>query len=488
MIGLARALVLAAALVCGLALVAEPRSALSQGRGNDAALPGDGGVLIVGDSIEVAMKPYVQRRLPGIRVTHSAVGGYTSRQILGLLKQSYDPSQSVIVFDAGTNDSPNDPQTLAGNLEAAASRIGSRCMVVPTINDGGVGNAGKNDTVRGFAGSRLGTQTPEWARFVANNPDLMQPDGVHPTPAGADRRAALIAKGVQACLTGSGVLPTARAPSATARRLDAATKRWRSLGLRSRAANARATRAAEEVRVIRGALSAYREAAGATVDAVADTHARTVADYDARTRVMTGAAVGLLALVLIAAGWPLVRRCQPVQWLADAPLWRILLGTAATLVTSAIAMAVLLGGHGAARVAGVALPAAVLGLGAACLMARHSVRVERGMRIPLSGSSRPSRWLRPVLCAATAAACAVTAAGALARDAPRPPVIAPGLRQAAEDSRGDPAEPPTPRLLRARERAAALLGHAHRVDAQRRAARFELARAERAAERTDLPN
>lgn len=168
-----------------------------------AGASGSGGVLVVGDSLEVLTIPYLKRYLPGVPLTTNAVGGYNSYQIFDLFEESYDPSQSVIVFDAGTNDNPAYPQILAGNLTAVAARIGDRCMVVPTIHGftvNGVDNSGKNSVVRSFAASRLGTQVPDWAGAVAAHPELMQADNLHPIPAGADHRAQLIAQGIKGCL------------------------------------------------------------------------------------------------------------------------------------------------------------------------------------------------------------------------------------------------------------------------------------------------
>jgi lysophospholipase L1-like esterase len=168
-----------------------------------AKASGNGGVLVVGDSLEVLTIPYLKRYLPGVPLTTNAVGGYNSYQTYDLFEQSYDPSHSVVVFDAGTNDNPAYPQILAENLTAVATRIGDRCMVVPTIHGltvNGIGNDGKNSVVRSFAASRLGTQIPDWAGTVASHPELVQADDLHPVPAGAERRARLIAQGVKGCL------------------------------------------------------------------------------------------------------------------------------------------------------------------------------------------------------------------------------------------------------------------------------------------------
>jgi len=188
-----RKLAILAAMLAALVLSAPPAS----------ASPGAGGVLVVGDSLEELTSPYLKRYLPGVPLTVNAVGGSNSFQIFDLFQESYDPSQSVIVFDAGTNDNPAYPEILAENLEKVAATVGDRCMVVPTIHGftvNGIDNTGKNRVVRAFAASRPGTQTPDWAGAVAARPELLQSDGLHPIPTGADLRAHLIARGVRACL------------------------------------------------------------------------------------------------------------------------------------------------------------------------------------------------------------------------------------------------------------------------------------------------
>jgi hypothetical protein len=179
-----------------------------------AAQPG--GVLVVGDSLEELTSPYLRKFLPGIPLTVNAVGGYNSYQILELFEESYDPSQRVIVFDAGTNDNPSYPQILAENLSKVAATVGDRCMVVPTIHGlhpGGVDDTGKNRTVAEFAASRPGTQTPDWQGAVFQHPELMQADNLHPIEAGAELRARLIAQGVMACLAGGSGASASSAPS-----------------------------------------------------------------------------------------------------------------------------------------------------------------------------------------------------------------------------------------------------------------------------------
>ena len=169
------------------------------------AAEGDGRVLVVGDSLEELTSPYLQHLLPGVPITVNAVGGSNSFQIFDLFQESYEPSDSVIVFDAGTNDDPEYPQILAENLKKVAQTVGGRCIVVPTIHGftvNGVDNAGKNQVVAEFAASRPGTQTPDWAGFVHTHPQLMQSDNLHPIEAGAEARGRLIAEGIDRCLAG----------------------------------------------------------------------------------------------------------------------------------------------------------------------------------------------------------------------------------------------------------------------------------------------
>jgi hypothetical protein len=168
-----------------------------------SAAPPRASVLVVGDSLEELTGPYLPELLPGVKVTVNAVGGSNTYEILELFEESYEPSQSVIVFDGGTNDNPNYPQILEENLAKVAATVGDRCMVVPTVHGyvvEGTGNQGKNSVVRRFAAARPGTQVPPWAAFEHSHPELMQSDGLHPTEEGAKARAELIAQGILGCL------------------------------------------------------------------------------------------------------------------------------------------------------------------------------------------------------------------------------------------------------------------------------------------------
>jgi dienelactone hydrolase len=206
-------LLLALAAGCILAAVGSLRPPPAR------ASPATPGVLVVGDSLEVLTSPYLHHYLPAARLTINVKGGYSSLLIFKLFQEAYDPSQSVIVFDAGTNDNPAYPQILAGRLKAVAAIVGNRCMVVPTIHGltvNGINSAGKNRVVTAFAASRPGTQVPDWAGAVAAHPEILQPDHLHPNARGAAYRAQLIAQGVNGCLNGgSGLGPPLQPGSVT---------------------------------------------------------------------------------------------------------------------------------------------------------------------------------------------------------------------------------------------------------------------------------
>jgi lysophospholipase L1-like esterase len=172
-------------------------------------------VLVVGDSLEELTGPHLSDYLPGIEVTVNAVGGSNTFEILDLFEESYDPSQSVIVFDGGTNDNPNYPEILEENLAKVAAQVGDRCMVVPTIHGytvEGADNHGKNAVVHRFAASRPGTETPDWASAVNHDMALLEPDHLHPSPEGSERRAELIAQGILGCLAYEETAGVAAAP------------------------------------------------------------------------------------------------------------------------------------------------------------------------------------------------------------------------------------------------------------------------------------
>ena len=139
-----------------------------------------------------------------------------------MLAARLEPSDSVVVFPLGTNDSPSDPAGLAADLAAVRQLAGDRCIVVATLSRppvGGVSVAGLNGVVEQFA-AQSGAQVADWRTVVRSIPSLLVSDGVHATGEGYSVRAGLLAEAVQGCRSGGGAatgasgLPAPRNPNA----------------------------------------------------------------------------------------------------------------------------------------------------------------------------------------------------------------------------------------------------------------------------------
>jgi hypothetical protein len=162
--------------------------------------------LIVGDSISKLTTPYVRGDLLGnleIEVTYWQALNADSNRAVRLVEEVYKSSESIVVFDAGTNDNPRTPRVLARNLRKVARLVGDSCMVLPTLDDtaSGVSNNANTKAVFDFAASRPGTQVPEWAGVVDMRPSLrFRPHGFHPNHPAAIFRAEMVAEAIRACL------------------------------------------------------------------------------------------------------------------------------------------------------------------------------------------------------------------------------------------------------------------------------------------------
>jgi GDSL-like lipase/acylhydrolase family protein len=194
----------AALLVCLAATVPAPTA---EGRSEN--------VYVVGDSLEVGTGPYLSRLLPGLTVRVDADESRSSSAGEPVISERLRGSDDIVVFDLGTNDDPSRTNSLAANLAAVSDLVGNSCLVVATIHRppaGGVSYDGLNQVIRGFAQQRQNTRLVDWGSFAAAHPDLLYSDGVHPTAAGYQFRARLIAEGIESCL----VAAASAAPPATA--------------------------------------------------------------------------------------------------------------------------------------------------------------------------------------------------------------------------------------------------------------------------------
>jgi lysophospholipase L1-like esterase len=161
-----------------------------------------GRVLVVGDSLEVGTGPHLREELSGRPVQVDARIGRPSGEGVGVLRSRIRSSDEVVVFDLGVNDDPSQPGRLAGDLQAARSLAGNRCLVVATVSGppvNGVPVSGLNRVIRRFAAETPTAQLVDWHAAVAENAGILNRDRLHPGPNGYALRARLVAEGVEAC-------------------------------------------------------------------------------------------------------------------------------------------------------------------------------------------------------------------------------------------------------------------------------------------------
>jgi hypothetical protein len=175
------------------------------------------GVVVVGDSLGVGTEPYLAHALPGVPMRFDVLIGRPSSAGPGLLAKMIEPSDQVVIFDLGTNDSPSNPQGLADDLMAAKRIAGNRCMIVATLNRppvNGVPIENLNAVVRQFAASQPNVLMIPWHEEAHSQPGLLIGDGVHGTGAGYAARGDVFAQAVTACLAAPSTSPIPAAPIA----------------------------------------------------------------------------------------------------------------------------------------------------------------------------------------------------------------------------------------------------------------------------------
>ena len=201
-----------------------------------------GPVLVVGDSLEVGTGPYLREELRSVELDIDAKTGRSSTQGLVALRRDLRPRYRVVVFDLGVNDGA--AASVAANLITARQITGDRCLVVSTLHGPGAYVDPANRAIHAFADANPEVVLVDWD--AAADPALLNPDGVHPTPAGYATRARVVADGIAACLAGEAPPRERRrlAPSGTSRPAAPAI-RWAALELPSRSLLALAAGALE---------------------------------------------------------------------------------------------------------------------------------------------------------------------------------------------------------------------------------------------------
>ncbi|MQA76436.1 MAG: transglycosylase SLT domain-containing protein, partial [Solirubrobacterales bacterium] len=159
----------------------------------EAAAAGSSEILVVGDSLSVGTRPFLEAEL-GDRVTVNAERSRSSSAGLAVLRTELD-SEEVVAFDLGTNDDAGRPAVLAESLRRARELAGDRCLVVATINKRGDGPL--NRVIRDLAAGTPNTELFDW-HAIAHAEGLLV-DGTHSTSAGYRERAAGEIEAIAGC-------------------------------------------------------------------------------------------------------------------------------------------------------------------------------------------------------------------------------------------------------------------------------------------------
>lgn len=168
-----------------------------------AAVP----TLVVGDSLAVGMRPYLDQLVPGRKLTWNVRSGRTTPQGLQILRGRLRESQpAAIVISLGTNDGP-DPARFADRIRRMlAVTPPTTCVVWPNIvrprRKGD--EAGLNRVLRRVAARDPRLVVVDWERAVRTG-RVVLPDALHPDAAGYARRSRMVAAALrEGCDAGKG--------------------------------------------------------------------------------------------------------------------------------------------------------------------------------------------------------------------------------------------------------------------------------------------
>jgi hypothetical protein len=164
------------------------------------------GVFLIGDSLAVAITPTLPTLMPGWRVAINAIGGRPLVLGMQVLQATQIPQDGsvVLAFSLYTNDDPRNVPALRAAIRTSLDRAGPRgCVVWATIFRGPI--AGNSYDAANALMRRMAKADPKHMRLVdwdtkgREEPPLIGPDGIHPTPAGVAIRGQMYADAARSC-------------------------------------------------------------------------------------------------------------------------------------------------------------------------------------------------------------------------------------------------------------------------------------------------
>jgi lysophospholipase L1-like esterase len=192
-----RALLIAAAVACGLAAVVPAGAA--------RRLPYSRTLLVVGDSLTVGTQPYLPRYLRGWRIRQEVSVSKQVTEGPATLRRYGRGLPRVIFVNLGTN---GDPRGVGVFLHALRQVMGiagrHRCVVWSTIVRPPVGGASYrtlNRVLRQQGTKRRNLIVFKWGALAARHPGWFGPDHVHVTASAYQVRARAMARDIRRCRT-----------------------------------------------------------------------------------------------------------------------------------------------------------------------------------------------------------------------------------------------------------------------------------------------
>jgi hypothetical protein len=167
---------------------------------------------VLGDSLGLDVYAWLADLLPDRYVSYAAVVGRNTPDTLTALRQ-LNPSDvpPVVLISLGTNDL--DAASFRSAAESILSALGpNRCVVWSDIvrpESFGDGNAPINDAIAELARTHSNVHVFHWTALVAQHPDWIAGDGIHPGEQGAQARAQGFADAALACSPLNASAPTA---------------------------------------------------------------------------------------------------------------------------------------------------------------------------------------------------------------------------------------------------------------------------------------
>lgn len=187
----------------GTATIPAPSGGDATSVAPGAATPGDGTLVVIGDSLAVGMQPTLPAAMPGWDVRIDARTGRPLAEGMSRLAATQLPRGAVLAISLFTNDDPRNTGPLRAAVQQSLGRVGPRgCVVWATIQRpplDGVGYGAANTVLRDLARRDGRLRLVPWAEQMAAHPELLRPDGVHPTPEGYRLRSQLYAAAVASC-------------------------------------------------------------------------------------------------------------------------------------------------------------------------------------------------------------------------------------------------------------------------------------------------